>query len=422
MAPAGAAPGGTALDSIRCAMAPAPRPVAPARHPRPPRPPALMRGGLALLGAAAALLPALGAAPARAETRAGAAVVVGDADVVEGNLYAFGRSVVVHGTITGDLVAVAASVVVDGHVEGDVVAAGGELTLAGLVDGDVRAAGARVAVAGPVGGDAAAAGPELSVSGDVGGDALVAGNARVDGDVAGGVRGGLGRLEIDGTVGRGVVAADLGGRRARLVIGPEAVVHGDVRMSGSERVHRAAGAVVSGRVIEQMTPLQRLAPAGVVVGWLQGLTGVFLLGLLWLGVSRGFAHRAIRTLRARPAASLGVGAAVVVAAPVGVALLLAAGAVVGGWWLALFLGGFLALAVALTLPLVAAAVARAVCARAHIAVRTTWIPMAAGLLALFALLEVPVAGALLAIGVVLFGLGALTMALVPTLKRARAWS
>lgn len=76
--------------------------------------------------------------------------------------------------VPDDLYVAGAQVTIDGQVKGDLVVAGGNVTVRGRVDGDILAVGGTVIVAGPVGQAFRAAGSEVRVSGPVGGDLLAA--------------------------------------------------------------------------------------------------------------------------------------------------------------------------------------------------------------------------------------------------------
>ena len=124
---------------------------------------------LALL-LAVAVLPGVAAA----ESRSGGSVVVERGETVDGDLEAFGGSVVVRGTVTGDVSAFAGSVRIEGRVDGDVEAAAGTVVVApnASVGGDLRASAGSVRIAGAIDGsvEAAAETVTLASTGTVGSD------------------------------------------------------------------------------------------------------------------------------------------------------------------------------------------------------------------------------------------------------------
>ncbi len=92
-----------------------------------------------------------------AEPRSGNTVLVGPNEVIDDDLYVFGRTVTVEGTVTGDLVAFGGTIAVNGLVTGDLIAAAGE------VRGSVRSAGGTVVITGSVGEDVLVGGGTMTV-------------------------------------------------------------------------------------------------------------------------------------------------------------------------------------------------------------------------------------------------------------------
>ncbi len=149
-----------------------------------------------------------------------ASTIVGDetyvvpaGETVEGNLYAFGQTVRVEGTVTGDLISAGTKVEIapGGSVQGDVMAAGQSVIVGGDVDGDLRAAGFQVLVesGATIGGELMGAGFTVSLAdgATVGDDFTAAARqALIDGTVEGDVRFGGDALDIQGTVGGDVDA------------------------------------------------------------------------------------------------------------------------------------------------------------------------------------------------------------------------
>jgi cytoskeletal protein CcmA (bactofilin family) len=156
--------------------------------------------------------------------RSGRDVVVPRGETVSGDLYASAGTVRIDGSVEGDLVATGGQVEVTGDVGGDLIAGAGSVDISGRVDGDVRAGAGQVTVSGSVGEDLLVAAGQLSIrsSGEVGED-LVFGTGRttLDGRVEGDVLGSTGNYVRAGTVGgsedvtisrRGVAAPSAGDR------------------------------------------------------------------------------------------------------------------------------------------------------------------------------------------------------------------
>src|SRR5207302_8213987 len=92
----------------------------------------------AIASAIALIVPATALA---AEVRSGDTVSIGPNEVVTDDLFVFGNSLVIQGTVNGDVIAAGSNVTIAGHVTGSVMAAGSTLAVSGPVDGSVRLAG-----------------------------------------------------------------------------------------------------------------------------------------------------------------------------------------------------------------------------------------------------------------------------------------
>jgi cytoskeletal protein CcmA (bactofilin family) len=101
---------------------------------------------------------------AAAELRQGETVVVTPTEVVDDDLYAFGQTITIHGTVTGDVIAAGQTVTISGPVEGDVLVAASQVTITGPVAGTIRTAGQVVELTATVGGDVLVAGAAVTTA------------------------------------------------------------------------------------------------------------------------------------------------------------------------------------------------------------------------------------------------------------------
>lgn len=322
--------------------------------------------------------------------RAGDQVVVAAGETVEGDLYASGALVRVEGTVDGDLLVSAGQVQVPGEVTGDVMAAGGTIAVSGQVDGDVRVAGGQLTITGVVGEDLFAAGGRVTLgsSGTVGEDLVVgAGQVNVDGAVTGDVLGSTSSYARTGTVG------------------------GTENVTVTEREERAP--TVTDRLVDV----------------LQRLVSVLAVGALVLWLAPRLIEEPVRTLRRRPLASVGVGVlglvgvVVVVGALVLVAVLLAivlgllglgdlVGTVIFAVVVALAVLGFvLFLALVFGAP-ISVGMTLADLVLSESAWRRWW-SLVLGVVVVVVASSLPVVGGVVALLVLLFGLGALILAQRP---------
>ncbi|MCY1081675.1 hypothetical protein [Archangium lansingense] len=355
-----------------------------------------------------ALVPGLASA---AELRRGDVVQVGPQEVIEEDLYAFGRVVNIEGTVRGDLIVAGQQVDISGTVEGDVMSAAARSQISSQIRGSLRAASNELSVLGPVGEDAmlAAGNLRLMPNAQVGRDLyLASGEARVEAPVLGELRAAAGTLTLSAPVGQDA-SAEVG--TLRLTDG--ARINGDLSYRSDRDAQLAPGAVVAGS-LEHLAP-EHEKERGLVQGfyfWLRSLVGLFALGLLFALLAPRFARRVSTMLRQRPLPSLGWGAALFVSIPLLASFVFLVGLLLGGWWIALFILGLYALAIALSFPVVGLFLGQWLLERFHKTGTHLVLALLVGLVLLTLVGRVPVLGALVALATILFGLGALLLTVV----------
>lgn len=314
---------------------------------------------------------------------------------VAGDAFAAGGRLALTGTVGGDAVVAGGSVNIEASVGQDLYAAGGEVRVANTVGGNARIAGGRVIVA-----------PDAAIEGSA---TIAGGNVTLDGSVGGYVLISAGRTEINGRI-----DGDLRVAGGALSLGPEAVVRGRLDYRGAEPANLAPGAQVQGG-IEQSTMDRNFGAAiGMLVVWLIGL-------ILVAAALLAFAPRATRAvaqgLRMRPVASPLLGLALFVGMPIvgGLLMITMVGIPLGmltiSAWFTLSLLGYFATAIAL---------GDAVSERRGPANRAKRIGAAAiAVLALFALGQIPYVGWMVWVLAILFGMGAVALAIWDGLRLRR---
>jgi cytoskeletal protein CcmA (bactofilin family) len=410
------------------------------------------RWGLAL-ALCAALVALFVVAPARAaDVRGGSDIVIGREEVIVGDLYVFGNTVTIDGTIKGDLIAAGGTVTINGTVEGDLLAAAQGVVLNGTGGDDMRAAGQAILL-GPhahVTDDLAVAGLSLeNQSGSVvQGDLLVgAYQALLAGEIGRNVTGSLDRMELRGTVGHDL-NVEVGsasetsampftpaGRVPIPSVPPSLTVAESARIGGM-LIYRSiatapniAASRVGGQVAFEPLPAQPVTSQPAIPGlaYLQRHAALLLIGLLLIWLAPGWTRRMADTVEAKPLPSLGWGLVAFgtfLATVIGVlvaTILLAIGL---GF---LSLGGLVGMIVVGGVLLNAALILGYIAFTAYIAeivvgyvagrwllrrVRPAWaeqpiIPLALGAVLYILVRAIPVLGVLLALGAVLLGLGGL---------------
>jgi len=309
---------------------------------------------------------------AAAESRSGGTVTVGPDETVDGDLQAFGGTVVVEGTVTGDVEAFAGNVVIDGTVEGDVDASGGNIEIGGTVGGSVNAGGGSV---------------QITDGAQIGGNL----NAGASSVTIGGV--------VEGN-------ADVGAER--ITLGPNAQIGGDLTYDGE--LARADGATVSGSVSQSddlqvgpSTPGFTL-PSGAFT--IYGVLVNLLAGAVLLVAFPRFSTAVADEVTDDPLRSGLVGLLALVAIPIVLVALLIT--IVG---IPLSLAGLIAY---LFLVWAGALYGRYAAGRwllAQAGRERRWLALLVGVLGVALLKLVPILGDLVEAAVVLLGLGALVVSI-----------
>jgi cytoskeletal protein CcmA (bactofilin family) len=225
------------------------------------------------------------------------------AEPVEGDAFIAGGRSHIDGRIGGDAVATGGTVDVRGEIAEDLYAAGGDVRVEATVLGNARIAGGTVFLerSADIAGNATVAGGSIEQSGHVGGNLQVFGS----------------RVRLNGTVDGDVEIAS-----EDIRIGPEAVIKGHLTYQGPERPQVADGAIIAGGIERSHRRWRGLGEESglgrVLTGVLRTLwfAGVLLSGMLLVAVFPTFTREAAATVRRDTLASLGLGAALLVAVPI----------------------------------------------------------------------------------------------------------
>ena len=260
------------------------------------------------------MLAVLAAAPAGAQEAGETLVLTGS---FARDLYLAGGRVDFPGEAEADVVMAARALSVSGIIRGDLLAAASRLLVTGRVVDDARVAARRVGLDGEVGDGLVAAGEviRLSAASRVGGAVWLAGR-RVDvaGRVGRDLRAAAVRVRISGVIEGDVVLA---ARDIELL--PGARIAGTLTYWSSQEARVATGAHVGGRIVRRQP--EYLDRAGRVLTVLSVVTRVvFVVNLFVAGVilywlfPRLTVSEAL-TVGRRPWASFGIGLAVLVLTP-----------------------------------------------------------------------------------------------------------
>ena len=391
-----------------------------------------------------------------AEFRADGHVVVKADEVIDGDLYASGESVLIEGTVKGDLVAAGRSVTVKGTVEGDLIATGQTILVEGKIADDARIAGAilKLAGSGRVGGDlfAAGCGLECESGSEVVGDAAFCGmQALLAGKIGRDLHGNMANCRLDGEVNRNVTVKAGGDQPlfhiddmivprpairlpdvpGGMTVGQSARVGGKLSYSSRREAKVDNPGAIAGGVEYHPSQADANPPPATKEGifsHLRSLAGVAFFALLAVLFMPRWTREMADNLRRRPIASffcsfLGIIAfATLVALVVGLmvagtwafgmadlATLAVATVFVGVFSTFVLVGGYWFIVFFLAPAIVGTAIGRLLIRSSAV---PTLVPFLIGLVLLVALTWIPLAGAFLGGLVMLLGFGAFCVWLV----------
>lgn len=189
---------------------------------------------------------ALPQAASASEFRKGDSVEVREGETIKGDIFLFGNRVRIEGTVDGDVYAFSQDVSVNGHVTGDVIAFAHTLRIGGKVDGNIRT-GVNT----------------LTITGNVGKNALIfADYANLDssGKIAGSITAFAESLSVEGKLGRDIliyskhlgIAGTVGGgiqaKGSTLSVSGTAEVDGPVVFKGENPPDVSSGAKLASPV------------------------------------------------------------------------------------------------------------------------------------------------------------------------------
>ena len=361
-------------------------------------------GGSIIIAALFAWLPLEAAA---ADLRQGSDVTVGAGETVNDDIYAGGGTISIQGTVNGSVFAGGGTITVSGNVTRDLILGGGTINVTGRVGGSIIAGGGNLTLNGPVAQDIVVTGGMIDVGagGTIGRDLVVAGGtATVAAPVARNVKIAAGTLTL-----RNRVGGDVLGRVDHLKL-DGAQIGGNLDYTSNHLVEQVNGARVAGTVTRH-TPTDQGPNIGTgFLGWLRALLGIFALGLLLVLLLPSVSTRAIDVLRVEPWVSLGIGAAILVVTPIVALIVFIVGIFIGFWWLGLLLIPLWILALAVGYVVSGFLLGRLIFAQLGWGRYHDVLALLGGLVVLAVVGLIPVLGGLVGLAALVFGVGALALA------------
>jgi cytoskeletal protein CcmA (bactofilin family) len=359
---------------------------------------------LAVMFASLGFVVAFGSPAAAMEFRKADSVQIKKDEVIKGDLYATGENVRVDGTVDGDVYIAGKQVVVSGHVTGEVFCACQSLRIDGQVEGSVRNASNNLTITGSVGRNVTSFSETTAVdsSGKVGHSVTAFSKSlTVDGTVGGDVLAFVAETTIGGSI-----EGEIRVHGDSLSIGSNASIGGKASFEGNNPADVASGAKLASPITFTKIEHSRTERGGGYYVWRVIWASAFILfGLVLLWVLPQFSKEAAANVE-NVGASFGLGVLVGFALPI--AAILSCVTVVGLFvGLSAFFLWFASLYFSQIV--VGAAVGSWILGRTN----ETW-PlvgrMAIGMLILRACMAVPFIGGWVKIAVILWGIGAISLA------------
>jgi cytoskeletal protein CcmA (bactofilin family) len=345
-------------------------------------------------------------APAAAtEVRKGQTAEVRKDENLKGNVYLSGERVEVDGTVDGDVYAAGKDIEIDGHVTGDLITVGRSVWIRGQLDGNVRSAGNNLNVVGTVGKNISFFGDTIRIDekGVVNGSAMMFGSD----------------MNIEGRLGRdilfmgdridlnGVVGGSIDEKGAGLEIGSRAQVDGPIRFEGENEAIVSSGAKLASPVQFKKHVHKKEEFGRTSAFWTCVLLIAFAsYGMVLFLAVPNFAQESVQSAE-NIGASLGLGLLVFFGVLIGsiIAICTLIGLFVGFSSLFVWL-----IAVYAAQPVVGALIGQWILGRS----KETWPLIGRMMLGVFIIriaTLLPHIGWLIKLGVVLWGLGAISLAL-----------
>jgi cytoskeletal protein CcmA (bactofilin family) len=235
------------------------------------------------------------------DARSGNIVTVASGEVIDGDLYVGGSTIIIDATINGDLIAAGRTITVNGPVNGSIMAAGETVNINGEVTHAVRVIGETLNISGTIGRDLLVIGRKFSMAGstaEIGGDLLLgAGTALID----------------------GLIKGDINSAVDSLTIASTASIQGKLTYISENEANIQSDAQIRGTITHKLPDIKEKIATGTGIGlWgtVMGFLMILVLGIIIILFAPKRVEAVTESIRTRPWASLGWGAVILVATPI----------------------------------------------------------------------------------------------------------
>lgn len=245
--------------------------------------------------------------------RSGDNVTVASGEVIDGDLYVAGGTIIIDGTINGDLIAAGRTIMVKGTVNGNIIAAGETVDINGEVTHAVRVIGEILNIRGIIGRDLLVAGDKVSIAStaEIGSDLLLgAGTAHIDGLIKGDINSGVEHLTIASTASIQGKLTYISENEANIQSGAQ--IRGTITHKLPDIKERLVVGTHWLPVGERLVAGIRIGLWGKIIGFLMTL----VLGIVIVLLAPRRVKAVTESIRTRPWASLGWGAIILIFTPI----------------------------------------------------------------------------------------------------------
>ncbi len=255
-----------------------------------------------------------------AEISSGDVLTVEAAEIIDDDLYYFGDTVIINGTVLGDAIIFCREATIDGKVEGSLLVFAETIRINGEIVGSARGGANSVIFQGSTERDLMMAANTISFSGVVGNDLFVgASSADLTGVVGRDIRASMNRLTVDGPVG-----GDLKAYVNELIFGSSAIVDGKVTYTSENEAVVSSGAVISGTLDRLDPPSETVlaSPGRTVWSFIRPILSLLAVTVVMTLLFPVLTSGTALTIKNKPGKSIGYGALVIFVTPIAALLLL----------------------------------------------------------------------------------------------------
>lgn len=225
------------------------------------------------------------------------------------DLYLFGNSVTVDAPVKNDVITAGNTLTLNGNISGSLFAAGSDIFIRSAIGNTLRTAGSNIVISGQINRDVliAAGNARIAKSASISGDLLFAGGQlQVDAPVKGKIYIYGGQVNINNNTG-----GNIEGTIGTLILGPHAVINGDLKYQSERKATIQKGAIVRGKTEYRQTANRKDKPADtartISAGTIYKLAVDIIISLLLITFLPYFVKETIERAINSPLASAGIG-------------------------------------------------------------------------------------------------------------------